>query len=275
MRDSAMLIDGVPATSLPASDRGLHYGDGLFETVAVVDGRPVLWPEHRARLDEGCRRLGIPVAPPDALDAEVAALAEGQGRGVIKAIVTRGSGGRGYLPPAEPRARRVVARHPWPDYPTRWREQGVRVRVCATRLGRNPALAGLKHLNRLEQVLARAEWSDPDMAEGLMCDEAGRVIEGTMSNVFCVSHGVVRTPQLSACGVAGIMRAQLLRLADEAGLATQEMDLSLAALARADEVFVCNSLIGLWPVRELDGRALTPGPVTRALGERLRAVWSL
>lgn len=275
MSDTAMLIDGVPATSLPASDRGLHYGDGLFETLAVIDARPVLWSEHRARLEEGCRRLGIPVPPPDALDADVAALAEGQGRGVIKVIVTRGSGGRGYRPPAEPVARRVVSRHPWPDYPPQWFERGVRVRVCTTRLGRNPALAGLKHLNRLEQVLARAEWSDPDIAEGLMLDESGHVIEGTMSNVFCVADGVVRTPQLSACGVAGIMRAQLLGLAEQSGLATQEADLSLAALAGADEVFVCNSLIGLWPVRELDGRAMMPGPVSRVLDERLRAKWPL
>lgn len=275
MSDIDMLIDGEAVSHVPATDRGLHYGDGVFETIAVLDGQPVLWPEHRARLVEGCTRLGLPAPAGDILDAEVAALSRGHARAVVKVVVTRGSGGRGYAPPPEPLPMRLVARYPWPAHPPHWRERGVRVRVCSTRLGCNPALAGIKHLNRLEHVLARAEWDDPDIAEGLMCDPAGNVIEGTMSNVFCVHGGVLRTPQLSQCGVAGIMRAQLLLLAEEAGLAATEQALSLADVRSADEILLCNSLIGLWRVCELDGRPLASGPVADALAERLRARWPL
>ncbi|HKK04931.1 MAG TPA: aminodeoxychorismate lyase [Gammaproteobacteria bacterium] len=275
MTDVDMLIDGEAVSQVPATDRGLHYGDGLFETIAVLDGQPVLWPEHHARLVDGCARLGLPAPAADILEAEIGALSRGHARAVVKVVVTRGSGGRGYAPPPEPVPMRLVARYPWPEYPTEWLEQGVRVRTCRTRLGCNPALAGIKHLNRLEHVLARAEWDDPDIAEGLMCDSAGNVIEGTMSNVFCVHGGVLRTPQLSRCGVAGIMRAQLLQFAEAAGVVVEQTDLSLAAIAGADEVLLCNSLIGAWRVRELDGRSLAPGPVAQALAERLRARWPL
>lgn len=271
MMDSDILINGEHGAHLAPRERGLHYGDGLFETVAVYRGRALWWAEHRARLAEGCTRLGIPMPPAGVLDAEVGALSAGYARAVVKVIVTRGSGGRGYAPPHESEPTRLVMRYPWPEYPQDWPEAGVRVRLCATRLACNPVLAGLKHLNRLEQVLARAEWRDPQIAEGLMCDLRDRVVEGTMSNVFCVRDGILRTPKLSVCGVAGIMRAELLRMAREAGLMVEETDLSVAELSAADEVFLSNSVIGLWPVRELEGRSLAMGPVSRVLRQQLAA----
>jgi 4-amino-4-deoxychorismate lyase len=260
-----MLIDGKDSDQIAADDRGLLYGDGLFETFAVHSGEPQLWTQHMARLVRGCVRLGIEPPSVDLLQAEARALCAGSARAVLKIIVTRGSGGRGYRPPAPALPRRILSLHPWPDHPAHWPQQGVSVRLCDTPLGTNPRLAGLKHLNRLEQVLARAEWDDPDIAEGLMLDAAGGLVEGTMSNLFLVREGRLRTPALERCGVAGVMRARVLELAAQDGIACEVSDLGLADLQAADEVFVCNSIIGIWPVRRVQSMEFTPGPVTRFL----------
>jgi len=256
-------VDGEPRDDVPAIDRGLHYGDGLFETLAVAEGRPRLLDYHLERLAEGCQRLGFVPPPGDVLLDELQAAARGHARAVLKLLVTRGAGGRGYRPAADAAARRILLRHPWPERPHIWWKEGVNVRVCATRLGRNPRLAGLKHLNRLEQVLARAEWAD-EAQEGLMQDEEGLVIEGTMSNVFMVhADGRVLTPRLDRCGVAGVMRRHLFEKAEAERLAVGVVDLSLTDLAQAREIFLCNSLIGVWPVARLDETLYPDRSLTR------------
>jgi len=265
------LIDGIPAVVVPAADRGLQYGDGLFETIAVVDGRPCLWDRHLARLRAGCVRLAIPLPDPDLLQAEVLALAKGQGRAVLKLIVTRGEGGRGYRPPHPARPRRILRLHPWPDHPPAWRSAGVRVRYCRTRLGHQPLLAGLKHLNRLEQVLARAEWDDPDIGEGLMLDLDGTVVEGTQTNLFALTAGRLVTPLLDRCGVNGVVRQVVIETAWMQGLAVEEARLTPAELAQADALFLASSLAGLWPVRELDGRVLDPRGIPGELSRTVLA----
>lgn len=243
---------------LSALDRGLAYGDGLFETMAVVEGEPVLWDAHLARLTAGCARLGIPAPDPQQLAGEAARLCHGHPRAVLKLVYTRGSGGRGYAPPAPAAPVRILSVHPWPTVSGHAGREGVRVRVCQTRLARQPALAGMKHLNRLEQVLARQEWNDPDIAEGVMCDTHGQVIEGVMSNLFVVKDGQLWTPDLSECGVAGIMRAYLLARCSSRGVSATIAPMSLASLHDADEVLLCNSVIGIWPVRELLSPAAVP-----------------
>jgi 4-amino-4-deoxychorismate lyase len=267
-----LLIDGEPRDRVPGRDRGLHYGDGLFETLAVEDGRPCLWGRHMARLAEGCRRLGIPVPDTAGLAAEAEREIGGAARGVLKILVTRGRGGRGYAPPREPRPMRLMELSPGPGHPPSWRTRGVRVRRCGMRLSRNPALAGIKHLNRLEQVLARAEWTDPDIAEGLMLDTGDQVIEGTMTNLFLVDGEGIHTPDLSRCGVAGTMRALVMEAAREQGIPVSERPLCWSELERARGLFLTNAVIGIWPVRELDGRALdpqvVPGPLIDAVRER-------
>ena len=126
-------------------------------------------------------------------------------------------------------------------------------------------LAGLKHLNRLEQVLARAEWQDTAYAEGLLCDTSGRVIEGVFSNLFLIKDGELITPDLSRCGVAGVMRAEILQQAQSLGISQTVRDVSYAELVAADEVFVCNSLYGIWPVCALATHDWPVGPLTRKL----------
>lgn len=264
-----MLIDGTDTDRIAADDRGLLYGDGLFETLAVRNGLPQLWSQHMARLEQGCARFGIVPPERELLLAEARGLCANSGQAVLKIIVTRGSGGRGYRPAPHGVPRRILSLHPWPDYPAEWQRQGVVVRLCETRLGRNPRLAGIKHLNRLEQVLARSEWDDAEVAEGLMLDADGALIEGTMSNVFVVRAGRLLTPALEACGVAGVMRAHLLERAAQLGVICEATALGLADVRSADEVFLCNSLIGIWPVRRFQDTVYAPGPLTRRLQQAL------
>lgn len=265
----ATRVDGRPAASIPADDRGLQYGDGLFETIAVREGAALLWSRHGARLVEGCARLGWGRLPSLAeLEDDVRALAVGVERGVIKVVVTRGSGGRGYRAPADAAPRRIASLWPWPDDIEQRAREGVVACWCRTRAARQPQLAGLKHLHRLEQVLARAEWQD-EYAEGLMCDDQGRVIEGTMSNIFARIDGEWRTPVLAEAGVAGVMRAAVLECAREHGIACRETAISRDALGQADEIFLTNSIIGIWPVRTLAGRSYPIGETTRMLAGAL------
>jgi 4-amino-4-deoxychorismate lyase len=258
-------INGEAGNSIPAADRGLQYGDGLFETLAVKAGRIALLDYHLARLHEGCQRLHLHLPSEILLRTELLSAATGQADVVLKLIITRGIAGRGYQFADNPHINRILMRYAWIEYPEEYSEQGVHLRICDTHLGHNKRLAGLKHLNRLEQILARAEWSEIDqIQEGLMLDEEGSVIEGTMSNVFAwLEHGVLATPDLRLCGVAGVMRRHLLEKAKQAGVALRVANLALTELMQAQEIFVCNSLIGVWPVVSIGHWKYSIGPMTR------------
>lgn len=250
------LIDGCEVDCLTVADRGLQYGDGLFETLAVRRGAPCLWRRHFDRLARGANRLGISCPQPELLLRECRQLTGGRSVGVLKIILTRGGGGRGYGPPEHPRPTRVLIFRPWRGYPSLGEEQGVDVIFCRTPLGENPVLAGLKHLNRLEQVLARAEWQDPGIAEGLMQDGRGRVIGGTRSNLFLVRGNRLLTPRLDTCGIAGTVRDLVLQMAGAFGVEVLERDITRADLVAADGLFLTNALIGVWPVRRLGAREI-------------------
>jgi 4-amino-4-deoxychorismate lyase len=267
----AVLIDGAPGERIPVTDRGLSYGDGLFETLALADAGPCLWGRHLERLDAGCRRLGIAAPDHGMLRREAAQAIAGRNDGVLKIILTRGNGGRGYRPDPAARPRRILLCFPGPEYPASWAVEGVQVRFCATQLGRNPRLAGIKHLNRLEQVLARAEWANPAIAEGLMLDSEGLVIEGTMSNLFVERDGRLLTPRLDRTGVAGVVRTLVLEQARAQGIVCEERDLKPHELLAADALFLTNSLIGIWPVRRLEERRYSLGALTLTLREAVRA----
>lgn len=260
-----VLIDGRETSCVAADDRGLLYGDGLFETITAVEGVPRLWRHHMARLREGCERLGMAVPETDTLYAEVQQLCATAERAIVKVIITRGSGNRGYRPAPDAIPRRIISLHPWPEMPTEWTTSGVTVRLCDTRLGVNPALAGLKHLNRLEQVLARAEWDDPAVAEGLMFDTDNFLVEGTMSNLFFMRDEWLLTPALDRCGVAGVMRAHILELAEQLGMNCEISRLQLSDLQQSHEAFLCNSVIGIWPIRRLGEKEYRIGAVTQRL----------
>jgi 4-amino-4-deoxychorismate lyase len=262
-----ILVDGKARKSLPATDRGLHYGDGVFTTLAVRDGKACWLDAHLERLRAGCHRLGIPAPEEVVLRRDVEAVLEGEGNAVVKLIITRGSGGRGYAPPEPVTPRRIALRYPLPDHPLAYAEQGVRLRIADARLAINPRLAGIKHLNRLEQVLARAEWdaSATDIPEALMLDAKGRLIEGTMTNLFVAAEGVLMTPDLRECGVEGVMRRVIIDEVQAQGMAIQIQELYPDILATVDELFVANSVNGIWPVIACGEYRYHPGRLTRRL----------
>lgn len=256
-------INGEAAQSVTVSDRGLQYGDGLFETIAVTPRGPRLLARHLARLARGAAVLGIPLPDEAILRLDIERAAAVSGAGIVKLLLTRGSGGRGYRPPPHAAPNRVVTSFAPPDYPAAYANDGVAVRTCQTRLAEQPALAGLKTLNRLEQVLARAEWQGADPWEGLMLDTSGRVVCGTMTNVFCVRDGAWRTPTMARCGVAGVVRAALIDELVAAGAPCIVADLTPADLRDADEILLTNALAGVVPVRRLDGVDFKPGAAVR------------
>lgn len=257
-------VDGQPADALSVKDRGLAYGDGLFATMGVRGAQIQLFERQLARVQQGCARLALSCDFTQ-LRQELLAFAAQMEEGVLKLILTRGEGQRGYALPVSVQSRRIIQASARPAYPAANAEQGVRLFPCVTRLAEQPLLAGLKHLNRLEQVLARAEWQSAEYAEGLLCDLSGRVVEGVFSNLFMVRDQLLLTPQLTRCGVAGVMRAELLVQAQQLGISVVERDIDYAELLAADEVFVCNSLYGIWPVRALAAHDWPVGPLTRKL----------
>jgi 4-amino-4-deoxychorismate lyase len=244
-------IDGVPGASLPADDRGLQYGDGLFETVLVRERRARFLDAHLARLSRGCTRLAISTGSLPLLRAEIeAALAMAPPLAILKIIVTRGGARRGYAPQGDETTRRIVSLWPAPARAASI-DVGVDLRVATIRLGENPALAGIKHLNRLENVLAAAETSSAGAFESLLLDTSGNLVSGAMSNVFIVQAGRVSTPLIDRCGVAGVMRGIVLRECAALGIATVERRLTTDDLLSADEVFITNARIGVVPVRRV------------------------
>lgn len=243
-----MLVNGQAARRIPGTDRGLAYGDGVFETIRVTGTTPVLFDAHMARLSRGCERLHISATGlASAVRNDLAVLAKAHhGDAVFKVIVTRGEGARGYKPSAGGIPTRIASLAPYSPDAIAARD-GIQLWACSTALAIDPALAGIKHLNRLPQVLAAAEIPD-GYHEGIMRDTRGNIVEGTRSNVFAVLEGDLVTPPLEECGVAGTLRAFL-----NDRLPVVIRPLTLAQLASASEVFMCNSVFGIYPVRALMG----------------------
>jgi 4-amino-4-deoxychorismate lyase len=248
-----VLVNGQVGERVDPADRGLQYGDGLFETIAVVNGRPRFIEWHLERLDTGARRLGFPAPDLERFRSELAEAVDVP-QAVVKLILTRGMGERGYRPPRDSRPTRIVAASAWPNWPASSWTAGVKLGWCRTRCGRNKALAGIKHLNRLEQVLARAEWDDGALDEGLMLDDGGHVISATQANLFARIEGRWVTPVLDECGVAGVMRRALRHWLEGQGEPASERAVTRDELHAASALVLTNALIGAWPVRELDSR---------------------
>jgi 4-amino-4-deoxychorismate lyase len=250
---------GESLTSVPVDDRGLHYGDGLFETIAIRDRQPRLWEYHLDRLQTGSERLGLPVPSRDVLEDELAralaATSLRQERCTVKLLLTAGTGPRGYARPSAMKptlAIGVSASRPLPE--TLYRE-GASIRLCDTRLAIQPQLAGIKSLNRLEQVLARDEWQDESVFEGLLMDNDGRLICGTMSNVFLIDGNSLATPALTRCGVAGVMRRHVLSLLNESGLDYEARDIERGEIASCDGMLLANSQFAVLPIRRCEERS--------------------
>ncbi len=248
-----ILINGIENTCIDVRDRGFQYGDGLFETIAYKNSGLQLWDEHMQRLREGCDRLSL-ASVDEACWLEDIVKLQLQGDAVIKLSISRGVTGRGYAynkaDNQVDNVTRVTAACAWPIY-TAARAQGITAIFCKTPISVNPSLAGIKHLNRLDNVLARNEWHSSDIAEGFMLDNHQHVIEGTMSNVFCVLGAQLYTPSLASCGVQGVMRQRVIARARTLGIAVNIGEISKQDFLQMDSVFVTNSVIGLWPVKKI------------------------
>ena len=264
-----MLVNGKQGNLISIRDRGLLYGDGVFRTLLTLNGRAQHWPLHFQKLHKDCSSLGIVCPDIDLLSAELDRLLMQQPDGVVKLIVTRGQGIRGYAPSAEAIPTHIWDISPLPDYPPDRTTLGIRARMCQLHLSQQPRLAGIKHLNRLENVLAAAELNDADVAEGLLMDADGNVIEGTRSNLFLVVQGKLVTPDLSRCGVAGVQRGRVMVWAAQHGMQLQVRDVRLDEVLHADELFVVNSIIGLWAIRELDQQKWNSFPVSAKISRDL------
>lgn len=253
---SARLFRGTREVAAPApDDRGLAYGDGVFETMHVHRGGIPWWDAHWERLSLGASRLGITLPDPHQVHAAATGLFEDGGDGVLKLLLSRGSGGRGYAPDLAAEPAWIVSRHPLPSAP----RSGLSLHWCETRLAIQPALAGIKHCNRLEQVLARAECERAGMDEGLLRDMDGTVVSATAANLFALRDGAWTTPPVERCGVAGTCRAALL-----APLRANVAPLSPDEVESADAVFLCNAVRGILPVARLGTRSWPPHPSVAA-----------
>jgi 4-amino-4-deoxychorismate lyase len=251
-----------------AEGRGFAYGDGVFETMRATGGTIPWWPAHRMRLQAGASRLGIALPLVAVLDREVADFAARHADATIKLILTRGSGGRGYAPSPDAPPVWSLQASPVPPSP---RPGGLVLRWCEMRLALQPALAGLKHCNRLEQVLARAEWRaagvDPaEVDEGLMRDTEGRVVCATAANLFVWRDGRWTTPPVDRCGIAGVCRGWLID-----ALGAEVAPLSVADVEDAGALLLCNALRGILPVARLGARVWAPHPAVAEARRRLAA----
>jgi 4-amino-4-deoxychorismate lyase len=266
-------INGRRRETVNFRDRGLQYGDGLFETMRIHRGRVRLPDHHLERLLEGCRRLALPTPDLNVLRHEIARVAGQRREGVLKLLVTRGNGARGYRPTGHERCTRILSLHALPRSALVESSTAVRVRLCATPLSTNPRLAGLKTLNRLDTVLARSEWRDPRVWEGLMCDMDGNWVCGTMSNLFLKRDDVLVTPLLDRCGVAGVMRRWILESAAALRWRVEVRRVRWQDLGSADEVFMSNAVSGIRSVRSIAGARRESLRFSAAVAaDRLRAL---
>lgn len=266
--NNRVLVNGKEQDHVAVYDRGLQFGDGVFETIAVDHGKPLLWNQHMERLLHGCRTLQIGFSNTSLLQDEAEQLIKSTSNAVLKIIITRGVAERGYAVRGDTSPGRILMLSAWPGYPADYYQNGVDLCLCHTPLSKQPALTGIKHLNRLEQVLARAEWN-AEYQEGLMCNEQGCVIEGTMSNVFLVKGGGLLTPTIDQCGINGIMRQLVIEYAKKKDIPCQETQIPITMMQQADAVFLTNSLIGIWPVRKFEKHRYTGSKIINTLQESL------
>ena len=275
MSDQTVIwVDGERADALPLPDRGLDFGDGLFETLLLERGQPRYTELHLQRLQRGLAVLSFPeclaVVSEQLQQVLTDPLVYNLSRAALRLTVTRGDGPRGYAPPEIPQVRIIIRVNELPDNDGSLPPPAQLV-IANSRWGCQPQLAGIKHLNRLEQVLAAAEWQRARVDEALMLGQAAQLVSVTAGNLFLLRDGVLHTPVLDDCGIAGTRRQLVVeRWAGAIGLRVVESRLGLEAMEQADEVFYSNTLWGLRPVASCGARHWVSHPVCNALYQQYR-----
>ena len=243
-----LLVNGSSVTKVSAQDRGLTLGDGMFTTLHLKNHQPQLWKFHIQRLREGCARLKLPLPDLDSLYEQCCQLAAGDDEACGKIIITRGSGGRGYSPQGCQSPTIIVSSHPYPVHYHVWQQQGICLGVAEQRLGWQPMLAGLKTLNRLEQVLLKDELDSRGIAEAVVLDWQGNVVEAVTANLFWRKNNRFFTPDFQQSGVCGVMRAFVIQQLADWQYVVESVSSELDILLDADEVWMTNALMGIVPV---------------------------
>lgn len=263
------LVNGEASEHLALADRALHYGDGLFETLAVKNGQVLAFKQHLERLHRDCEKMQLSAPDAALLQEESLQLCRDKQKAVLKWIISAGPGGRGYQRAQDNNPTRIVATYDWPQYPDSVMQSGIDVSICQGRLAIQSMLPGVKHLNRLEQVMLRQELTQRQQLEGIVLDTNDNVVEGTMSNLFIVKDGALYTPELSHCGICGVIRNIILLKARDWQWQAYCSNITVDTLMAADEVFFCNSIIGIWPVRSINGQTYRLGPCSAEIRDRL------
>jgi len=264
-----MLVNGLPSDSISSQDRGFNYGDGVFRTLLVRQGRPHSWDRHYLKLQQDCFALRLECPTSDTLLNDLSVLSANSSDGVAKIVVTRGCGHRGYAIPETTTPLRVVTLNPIPVYEDHHYTVGIKLHRCRLKLGHQSKLAGIKHLNRLENVLAATECAEAGLPEGLLEDEDGYLVSGTRSNLFFMRGRTLYTPDLSRCGVAGVQRTRVMEWAKLHGIECKVVQVHFEEILRADEVFLVNSVFGLWPVSQVASYQRDKHPISWKLQEWL------
>lgn len=270
-------VNGKLVSGIAPTNRGFAYGDGIFRTMRLLNGELQDWPLHYQTLVADCSKIQIVCPSAELLMQEFKYLMassddQAWSSGIVKIIITRGEGARGYAPPAVCEPTRILIQSPLPVYPAEIYGTGVALYTCQTRLAAQPLLAGIKHLNRLENVLARAELKDPRFFDGVLRDYDQHVIEAVSGNLFISKDGLVMTPTLDHCGVAGVMRQKIIDWYKTRGQAVVSTTLFLENLLAADAVVVANSVYGVLQVTQIDEQVIATNDWAKQLRSDLAYV---
>lgn len=245
------LINGQWQSDISASDRAVQFGDGCFTTARIVTGQVCYQHDHIRRLQQACDVLLITQVDWQALQQEIPLLVNGRPDGVLKVIISRGTGGRGYSASHCQTPTRILSVAPRPAFYDAWREHGIKLALSPVQLGINPTLAGIKHLNRLEQVLIRTHLEQTHAQEALVLDSDGWLVECCAANVFWRKGQQVFTPYVDRAGVNGTMRQHIIASLEHSPWHCEVVRETLDTLADADEVMICNALMPLIPVHQV------------------------
>ncbi|GAD78852.1 aminodeoxychorismate lyase [Vibrio ezurae] len=264
-------INGVVKDTVPVSDRSFNYGDGAFTTIRTLEGKPQHWAAHLARM-QACLSV-LQITQPDwSLVLQwVEQAAVKAGVAGIKLHVSRGSGGRGYSPVGVQDTQVTISDFAYPTHYRNWQSHGVELGIAKPKLGINPLLAGHKHNNRLEQILVKADIEQQGYVDGIVLDLNDHVIETTMANVFWVTKGQLYTPSITSSGVAGVARRWILEDAAQRGISVLSKNFNIEHLLDADEVFMCNSILGVAPIIKITQKCFAIGIMTRDFQERINS----
>ncbi|WDE07629.1 aminodeoxychorismate lyase [Thalassomonas viridans] len=251
-------VNGQQTDVLSVNDRGFAYGDGIFTTGKISNGRLELCPRHIARLQLGCSKLQI--SPPDwlMLNDDIGRISARYPLAVLKIIITAGQGGRGYSRVGTGESCVIIQVHDYPEHYQAWSREGIMLGICGQKLGLNPMLSGIKHLNRLEQVFIRQELDRRSEDDLLVLNIRNEIVETSCSNVFWQADGAWFTPVLDDSGVEGLARASILASRKDVDCVRA----TLPDLENLDAMFICNAVMGAVPVRAFDGRDLDIAPVS-------------